>query len=171
MINIIGDEIYTKRLIMRKLTLKDLDEYYEIARKDEVGKWLSTSRGKTYEETKRTIEYFLEHWDKKGFGTWGVINKESGELLGHCGLNYLGDTKEVEVLYAFDPKAWGKGYGKESAKASIEYGFSKTNLERLIAVAKTDNVRSKGVIEGCGFKYIGNKEYFKLNLDCYEILK
>lgn len=99
-----GYEIYTERLYMRKLRDEDLDNYYEIMKKDEVGKWLGTSRGKTYEETKLSIDKFSKQWEEKGYGVWAVIDKKSGELLGHCGLNFLKETSEVEILYAFDPK-------------------------------------------------------------------
>lgn len=162
-------EIYTERLYMRKLKDEDLNNYYEIMKKDEVGKWLGTSRGKTYEETKLLIDKFSKQWEEKGYGVWAVIDKKSGELLGHCGLNFLEETSEVEILYAFDPKFWNHGYATESARVALEYAFEKAKLDRIIALAKPLNIKSSNVIEKIGLKFVGIKEYFGLQLKYYEI--
>lgn len=164
-----GYEIYTERLYMRKLRDEDLDNYYEIMKKDEVGKWLGTSRGKTYEETKLSIDKFSKQWEEKGYGVWAVIDKKSGELLGHCGLNFLKETSEVEILYAFDPKFWNHGYATESVRAALEYAFEKAKLNRIIALAKPLNIKSSNVIEKIGLKFVGIKEYSGLQLKYYEI--
>lgn len=162
-------EIYTERLYMRKLRDEDLHNYYEIMKKDEVGKWLGISRGKTYEETKLLIDKFSKQWEEKGYGVWAVVDKKSGELLGHCGLNFLKETSEVEILYAFDPKFWNHGYATESARAALEYAFEKAKLDRIIALAKPLNIKSINVIEKIGLKFVGIKEYFGLQLKYYEI--
>lgn len=164
------NEVETERLFMKKLNHNNLDNYYEIMKKDEVGMWLSTSRGKTYEETKLLIDKFSKHWEEKGYGVWGVFNKSSEELLGHCGLNFLNDTQEVELLYAFDPKFWGFGYATEAAKASLEFAFESAKLHRIIALAKPDNKRSCNVIEKVGFTYIGIKGYFGLMPKYFELI-
>ncbi len=162
-------DIYTERLYMRKLRNDDVDSYYEIMKKDEVGTWLGISRGKTYDETKLSIDKFSKHWEEKGYGVWAIIDKQSGELLGHCGLNFLKETKEVEILYAFDPKFWGNGYATECAIKALQYGFEKAKLDRIIGLVKPHNIRSSNVIKKIGLKLVGTKEYFGLKLVCYEI--
>lgn len=162
-------DIYTERLYMRKLRNDDLDRYYQIMKKDEVGKWLGISRGKTYDEAKLSIDKFSKHWEEKGYGVWGVIDKQSGELLGQCGLNFIKETEEVEILYAFDPKFWWYGYATESASMILQYAFEKANLDRVIALVKPNNIRSSNVIEKIGLDIVGTKEYFGLKLVCYEI--
>lgn len=164
-------DIYTERLYMRKLRNDDIDNYYEIMKKDEVGIWLGTSRGKTYDETKLLIDKFSKQWDEKGYGVWGVIEKQSGELLGHCGLSYLKETSEIEILYAFDPEFWGHGYATESAIMALEYAFKNAKLDRIIALAKPLNIRSSNVIKKIGLKIVGTKEYFGLKLICYEVYR
>jgi ribosomal-protein-alanine N-acetyltransferase len=85
-------------------------------------------------------------------------------------LHFLKETGEVELLYAFDPKYWGNGYATESALASLEYAFRRVKLDRIIALAKPENIRSINVIKKTGFKPIGKKEYFGMPLMCYELL-
>ena len=42
------------------------------------------------------------HWARHGFGPWAVIDKGDGRLIGQCGLRFLPDGVEVEVLYALE---------------------------------------------------------------------
>ena len=165
-----GPFIITKRLIMRQLMKGDTVSYHEIMGNEEVVKWLGSSKGKTFNETNLLIEKYNTHWQKNGYGIWGVIDRWSNELLGHCGLNSLKDTGEVELKYAFDPKSWGYGYSTESAKASIKFAFEKVKLKRIIALAKPNNIRSINVIKKNHFKFVGKKTYFGMRLMCYEIV-
>jgi len=71
-------------------------------------------------------------------------------------------------MYAFDPKFWGLGYATESAIVALDYAFKSTRIDRIIALAKPDNARSINVIEKIGLEFIGIKEYFGLQLNCYE---
>jgi ribosomal-protein-alanine N-acetyltransferase len=164
-------EIYTERLYLRKLRTDDTDCFYEIMKKEEVVKWLGNSRGKTRDETKALIEKYAEQWKEKGYGVWGVLDRQTGELLGDCGLNVIKETGEVEILYAFDPKYWGHGYAMEASIAALRHAFLKIKLDRIIVLAKPDNARSKNVIGKLGFKYIGIKSYFDMELLCYEMLR
>ncbi|MFD3448920.1 hypothetical protein ACFDTO_30600 [Microbacteriaceae bacterium 4G12] len=43
--------ITTDRLYMRKLNLEDIDDIYQIVKKNEVGQWLAASKGMNREET------------------------------------------------------------------------------------------------------------------------
>lgn len=94
----------TKRLYMRKPSLEDIDDFYQIVKKSEVGKWLAISRGMSLEETEQYIRKFIDHWDKNAFGVWLIFNHITEEMMGHCGLRYIAGTKEVEIMYLLDPK-------------------------------------------------------------------
>jgi ribosomal-protein-alanine N-acetyltransferase len=163
------DRVFTKRLFMRRLGTDDLDGFYEIMRKEEVVVWLGGTAGKTRDETKTTIEKYAAQWKEKGYGVWGVFDRQTGELLGDCGLNFLKETGEVEIMYAFDPKYWGRGYATEAATAALEYAFKRARLDRIIVLSKPDNTRSKNVIKKLKFKFVGTKRYFNMDLLCYEM--
>ena len=156
---------------MRQLAGSDLDAYYEITSKDEVCKWLLSPASKTQTETKQLIEKFSNHWEDKGYGVWGVFDKQTNALLGHCGVQYLKDSGEVELLYAFGPKYWGHGYATEAARATLEWVFGKTKLNRIIVLAMPDNSKSINIIQKLGAKSSGIKEYFGAKLLCYEIIR
>ena len=45
----------------------------------------------------------ISHWEQYGFGVWLLVNRNTGELLGHCGLRKIDETGEIEIMYLLDP--------------------------------------------------------------------
>lgn len=164
-----NNEIYTERLFLRRFNEADFESYYNILKQEEVCKWLGAGKRKNKEDVKNIMAAFQSHWDKNNYRVWAVINKENNELIGHCGLKPIDDISETELLYAFDPKSWGKGYATEAARAVIKFAQDELNLERLVAIAYPDNKRSCNVIEKLGFIYKGEQEHFNVNFSYYEL--
>jgi len=164
-------EIRTNRLCLRQFSKEDLDAYAKIMGDHEVGKWLPKGDGYTREETQRSLDYILEHWNKHGFGIWAVTDKEKDVLLGRCGLDMITETSEVEVDFVLARNYWGRGYATEAAKATLAYGFKTLKLDMIIALAKPENIASRRVIEKIGMRYIKNAEYWGIICAYYDISK
>lgn len=171
MLNIENSELETERLYMRRFRTDDIDVFSQILGQDEVGQWLPRGRGYTKDEVEKFLDNVAKHWQEKGYGIWAVIEKESGKIIGHCGLNYVKQNDEVEVLYGFGKEYWGLGYATEAAKAALSFGFEKIGLDRIVAFAKIDNIASRRVIEKIGLKYIKDIEIFGMNCAYYELKK
>jgi len=165
-----NNELETERLYLRHFKPEDIDEYSKIMGQHEVGQWLPRGRGYTREETERFMAYIAKHWEEKGYGIWAVAEKRSGKIIGHCGLNYVQQNDETEVLYAFGKQYWGRGYATEAAKAALEFGFDTAGLDRIVAFAKTDNAASRRIIEKIGLKYIKDIEIFGMTCAYYQRL-
>ena len=75
------------------------------------------------ERAERTIAFFNDHWSRCGYGVWAVTDKITGEFIGHCGLNFVPEAEEVEVLYALRKDHWGQGIATEAARASVRFGI------------------------------------------------
>ena len=90
--------IHTKRLFMRKPIIEDVDQFYSIVKEEAVGKWLAKSKGMSKEEAKDYIMQLISHWEQYGFGVWLIVNRNTGELLGHCGLRKIDATGEIEIM-------------------------------------------------------------------------
>ncbi|SHJ01521.1 GNAT family N-acetyltransferase [Lutispora thermophila] len=168
MINLKNNELETNRLYLRHFKAEDLDEYSKIMGQDEVGQWLPRGRGYTEEEVKKFLDSISKHWEEKEYGIWAVIEKNSGKIIGHCGLNYVKQNDEVEVLYGFGKEHWGLGYATEAAGAALVFGFDKIGLNRIVAFAKIENIASRRVIEKIGLKYIKDIEIFGMSCAYYE---
>jgi ribosomal-protein-alanine N-acetyltransferase len=111
----------TDRLFLRQFTLAELDDYHrQLFGDPDVMKTLPPGKPRSREQTKAALNRCLNHWERHGFGLWAVIYKQNGEFIGHCGLQYLEDTPEVELVYAIAKAYWHQGLTTPAAKASIK---------------------------------------------------
>jgi RimJ/RimL family protein N-acetyltransferase len=118
----------TERLIIRKFTPEDLDELIELRSDDEVIKYLGGRTLQNPDTIEKRLRFYLDCYEKYGFGVCATIWKETGELTGWSGLMPLDGTPEIEVGYGMKKEFWGKGIGYECAAAWLDYGFNEAGL-------------------------------------------
>ena len=72
----------------------------------------------------RTLEAFIEHWERWRFGVWTVL-LPGGEVIGHAGAQHttIADRPEVEVLWFIHPDHWNRGYATEMAREAVRVAF------------------------------------------------
>ena len=152
-------EIETSRLLLRMFKPDDLEDLSRIYADADVMKFLS-GHPLTREEAASWLNYFLSGWEEYGFGWWAVVLKESGALIGHCGLQFINVTPEVEVTYGLATAYWRKGLASETARACLRYGFEQLKLGRIYGLADVGNIWSHRVMERVGMSY-DKTEYYK----------
>ncbi|MGH0777677.1 GNAT family N-acetyltransferase [Bacillus cereus] len=161
--------IHTKRLFMRKPLIEDVEQFYSILKEEVVGKWLAKSRVMSKGEAKDYIIQLISHWEQYDFGVWLLVNRNTGKLLGHCGLRKIDETGEIEIMYLLDPEYWGNGYASEAAKASIQYAKEMMNEKRIIARVKVENENSKKLLRNLGFTYTHDVNHSGRLLSYFEL--
>jgi ribosomal-protein-alanine N-acetyltransferase len=155
--------VETPRLVLRPFTPRDAADHLRLYARPEVTRFLAGGpfRGDAAAQRSRAaLDAFIEHWKKHGFGVWAVTDRATGALVGQCGLKYLPDRPEVEILYALDPAYWGRGVATEAAAAALRYGFESARLDRIVAVAFPENRASHRVMEKIGLTYEGMVEVY-----------
>lgn len=162
-------DINTGRLCLRKFTLGYLDKYAALMGDYRVGRCFPKGEGYNKEESEKSLINILEHWARHGFGIWAVFRKEDNYFLGRCGLNNIAETSEIEVDFVIVPEYWGNGYATEAAKAALLYGFKVLELEKIVALAKPENIASKKVMVKNGMHYERTAEYWGIICDIFEI--
>ncbi len=77
----------------------------------------------TTEQTSQWIERSIKSYAENGFGRFAVELKESGKLIGDCGIliSELDRKPEYDLGYIIYAEYWGKGYGTEAARSALEY--------------------------------------------------
>jgi len=60
---------------------------------------------------------------------------------------------DKEIYYLIGQDYWGNGYATEAMTALIHYYFTTIKLEKIIALAKPENIASNRVIQKLGFKF------------------
>lgn len=161
----------TERLFHRKFTLDDLDKLIELRSDSEVNKYLGGARMQNPEAIATRLQFYIDCYDKFGFGVTAMIWKETGEMIGWGGLMPLENTGEIEVGYGMIKEFWGKGIGLETALGWLDYGFNQAGLERIVAVAQPENTGSWRIMEKCGMRYEKTETHYGIECLFYAISK
>jgi ribosomal-protein-alanine N-acetyltransferase len=64
---------------------------------------------------------------------------------------------------------WGRGLATEAAEAALRFGFEIAKLERIVAIAKHENIASRRVMEKLGMKYEKDAYYYNNDVVYYSI--
>ncbi|MDG5471384.1 GNAT family N-acetyltransferase [Jeotgalibacillus sp. ET6] len=153
------ERIHTDRLYLREITIEDTAAIYNIVKEHEVGKWLAASKGLSYEETEDYVKKLVEHWNQHQFGVWVVVNQLSEEIIGHCGLRFIEDTQDIEIMYLLNKNHWGKGYASEAAQAAIDFSNHTLNVNQLVARVRVMNGKSIKTLTSLGFHFVEERNY------------
>lgn len=143
--------IETPRVVLRRLTLDDLDDLAALYADPVVMRYYPAIR--TREETERNLRWIIEQYDvRPGTGLWATVHKAESRFLGRCGLlpQPTGDNNadELEVGYMFHQAAWGQGYATEAARAIRDHAFRAFPGEpRVISLIRPENRPSERVAE------------------------
>src|SRR5688500_15614390 len=107
------DHLQSERLFTRFLTLEDVLPWSDFFKDKEATAFFPDSHLHTNEEKARDwIDRQLKRYHENSFGLQALINKETNEFIGQCGLleQHIGDKSEIEVGYHILKKFWGQGY-------------------------------------------------------------
>jgi ribosomal-protein-alanine N-acetyltransferase len=157
--------ITTSRLILRPFTGADVDPMHRILNGEGVLRYFPPTDPPARDRVQRMISGLLKHWEERGYGLWAVASQSSGELVGRCGLQFLPDTGEVEVDFILGREFWGQGFATEAARASLQYGFDRLGLERVVGIVHLGNQASQRVLEKLAMERIEQKQFF--GMECY----
>ena len=155
---------------MRPIELSSLPRLAAIWSDPDVTRLLP-SRGKpiSRSKTEKSIRSFVQHWQSKGYGVWEVVENDTNLMIGYCGLRYLEEIDETEVLYGLDKAYWGRGITTRAAIAAVTYGFEQANLQRIVGLSFPENTASRRVMEKAGLAYEKRIRVFGLDAVCYAI--
>jgi len=108
-----------------------------------------------YEEILRILTEDAHLNPQPAFDLWPVIEKETGQVIGHCGIleKDIEGRNQYEIVYVLAKSAWGEGFATEAATSLKDYAFHQLGLKRITALIDPDNVRSEKVATKIGLKY------------------
>lgn len=85
--------------------------------------------------------------EEDGHGLWAVVLKDTGEMIGQCGLTYqdCDGRRVLEVGYLFNRAFWHRGFAAEAAQACRDYAFGVCGAHEVFSIIRDTNLASMAV--------------------------
>ncbi len=155
-----GFELVSERLRFRLIQLSDLNSIHELHSLAETDTYNTLGIPKDIESTKSIIEPWISENQKTKICnyTFAIERKENQKFIGLIALK-LGSEKfkNAEVWYKLHIDNWGQGYGTETLRRLIDFGFDKLTLHRIEAGCAIENIGSIRILEKAGMTREGHK--------------
>jgi RimJ/RimL family protein N-acetyltransferase len=164
-------ELQTERLQLRHWRDEDIEPFFAMLGDPRVTRYLGDGSVVVDKEALRArMNKRREDWDRIGYASWAVVERERNRLIGACGFLAMEGFPEVEYAYQFGVDAWGKGYATEAGRAALDYVRDHKLLDRVIAITYPQNRASQRVLEKLGFDYAGIGGYFRVPVETFVLL-
>ncbi|MFR8088335.1 MAG: GNAT family N-acetyltransferase [Lachnospirales bacterium] len=156
----------TKRLVLREMEEADYEALCRILQDPEV--MYAYEHAFSDEEVREWLQNQIRRYREERVGLWAVILKESGEMIGQCGLTLqpYGTERVVEVGYLFQKTYWHQGYAIEAAMACREYAFKMLKISSVYSIIRDNNLASQKVAERNGMHRVDQmiKHYYNMDM-------
>lgn len=171
---IIGDRIY---LSPRGTSDEEIEKFTEWLNDTQVTDYI----GKTNQICTLAVEknYFEKSVIDKSNRCFNIVTLEDDKLIGTISLEFINwiDRQATLGIFIGDENFRNDGYGPESIKLLLEYGFKYLNLHSIKLDLVSANERAHKCYLKCGFKDIGKtresiflngKYYDRMHMDILE---
>lgn len=155
-------KLETERLILRDWREEDWPEFFRVTNTPAVMRWLGgVLDGDGMASQRGRLEACHA---ANGHCFWAVERKQDGALLGFCGLKRAdapGSTVAgaMEVGWRLREDAWGQGYAKEAAIATLHAAFDRFEADEVVALTVDGNRGSWGLMERLGMRRRAELDY------------
>ena len=147
----IRTQLQTERLRLRLFTLADVHIMFELNSDPEIIKYAEATPARDLQEARQRLEQGpLADYEQYGYGRFAVELKETGKVIGFCGIKYLPEIDLPEVGYRYLKEYWGTGIGTEAARVCVDFARDDLKIKKLIALIMPENTGSIKVAEKLG---------------------
>ena len=148
----------TERLFLREMTTDDFDALYKVLSDKEIMQHYPYTFDE--ERVRQWINRNIRRYKTFGFGLWAVCLKETGEMIGDCGLTMqvIHDEIRPEIGYHIRRDMQKKGYAKEAASAVRDWTFNNTPFMEIYSYMKYTNIPSSKTAESYGCQQVDEYE-------------
>ena len=135
-------KLETERLILREMNEGDFDALYAVLSDPDNMRHYPSPLDEA--GVRNWIGRNMERCRIFGFGLWAVCLKETGEVIGDCGLSMqvIHGVIKPEIGYHIRRDMQRKGYAKEAASAVRDWTFENTPFQIIYSYMKRTNVPS-----------------------------
>ncbi len=159
----IGPTLESARLVLRPHGIDDFEPLHVLTVSPETRAFLSGEPSR--EESYKRLLTSIASWHLFGYGTFAVIERESGLYVGNCGLFRL--ERDLDPPFEGEPEAgwivarnrWGRGYAGEAMAAALAWFDEALAIPRTVCMISLGNTASEHVAARLGYQPIGLSRY------------
>ena len=132
----------TERLALREMTQDDFPALCSMLQDPEV---MYAYEGPFSDaEAQEWLDRQRARYRDDGIGLWAVALKETGEMVGQCGLTWqdCAGRRVLEVGYLFCRAFWHRGFATEAARACRDYAFRELGADEVFSIIRDTNAPS-----------------------------
>lgn len=146
--------VETERLRLRPFTLEDTAFIVELLNQPSFIENIGDRGVRNLDDAARYLESGpLAMYQRVGYGLCAVVLKETGALIGMCGVLKRDSLEFPDLGFAFLPAFWSSGYAREAAAATMRYARDTLGLSRIDAITALENRPSMRLLEKIGFRF------------------
>ncbi len=147
------DTLTTQRLILKRVMQDDYTIYQQILSDQELTKYLPKGRAYTPKEIKFHFNNRLQHWQKYGFGSYVIFDKNKPtHAIGYVGVEVCPNPNYSDIRYAILPQAQGKGYIFEASQKVLSATFTLGKHQQIFGVSLANNYASVHLLKKLGMQ-------------------
>jgi RimJ/RimL family protein N-acetyltransferase len=160
----------TARLRLEPMADLHLDGLYAMNRDPDVMRYI-TGQPETRKATLAMIRRVERRWETWGFGWWSLFEKQSGQLIGAAGIQYLGldPANRHEIGWRLRRDKWGQGFASEAARRIASFAFDQLGAPVLCAICHPDNLDSSRLMQKLGMVYQGQEEWHGAMVSVHQV--
>lgn len=164
--------VETARLRLRMITTEDAEFIQRLYSSEDFLRYIGD---KEITNTAKAEEYIenniLKMHQEKGVCLLMVEVKATSTPIGVCGLIKRDSLESHDVGYGFAPEFYGQGYAKEAGEAIIEQAKQNADIDHLVAITTSDNIRSIVLLTKLGFAFERVEDVISesVNLNLYSL--
>ncbi|MEO6405166.1 MAG: GNAT family N-acetyltransferase [Ferruginibacter sp.] len=152
--------LLTERLIMRKVSMEDIEQMFELRSNPDAMKYINRPLVKSIDDIKPLLEKMNDNTQRI---QWAICFKNHDRVIGTIGYHIIEkDHYRAELGYMLHPDFWRKGLMNEAIPAVINYGFNEIRLHSIEARINPANEASSKILLKHKFKKEGffRESYF-----------
>lgn len=167
-------------LILKKVEADDVNDLFEMLTNENLFKYSPGKPWKTLDAVRNVIGHYERDFNKHKTIFLGIYYKKANnKLVGRAEIfGFDEKASRVEIGYIVNEKYWGKGIATNATKLLLNFLFKIIEVNSIQATPIPVNVKSKNVLERCGFIHEGTLRQVKhwtgngiVDLEMYSILK
>src|SRR5579871_739561 len=140
----------TLRLIARQIQPDDVEAMLAVYGDAEAMRWVGDGQPLDRAQCEQWVTVTHRNYATRGYGMYALVERQSGAVIGFCGLVHPGGQPEAEIKYALRREFWGQGFATEAAAALLRHGATVHGIDSIIATVAPPHRASQRVLIKAG---------------------